>query len=43
MEDKAQKSKNIQDLEIDVLDLMGGKMAGVAAERLHKQICAKIT
>jgi hypothetical protein len=43
MEDKAQKSKKMQDLEIDAFDLMDGKMAGVAAERLHKQICAKMT
>jgi len=43
VKDEAQKSKNMQDLEIDAFDLLNGKMASVAAERLHKQICAKMT
>jgi len=40
MEDRHHKSSS-EDLEIDVFDLLAGKMNNTAMEHLHRRICGK--
>ncbi len=41
IEDKDRKKEMLEDLEIDALELLEGKMNHIAMEHLYKQICCK--